>query len=388
MSDSSDLQIVVAVINGMALGQVLLAILLFLLRGGVWRQLGIIVFLAVNLAGLLDVIAFQLRSDIAPLTMGITMPLLLLLGPAWWLYVRGLTDQRGTQHEWRDLAHLAWFGLGVLLCLPYYLASADLKYRLIFAADSVDQAAVLPIALGIAALQLLWIVTSGVYLGLAIRRLLVHRREVKQHFSDLEQKELTWLLWTTIALTPFLIALSLDLLLELFTGIDLIGDLADAVLEALLIFQIAVFGLRQRPVFQDARITTITDAVDDTRSKYEKSALGDERARRIAAKLKHAMEVEMLYQRPGLSLRDLSAHTGVTENHLSQVLNDTLGCNFFDFVNGHRIEDAKRRLEESDATVLDIALAVGFNARSAFYNAFKQSVGMTPTAFRGRSGAS
>lgn len=37
-----------------------------------------------------------------------------------------------------------------------------------------------------------------------------------------------------------------------------------------------------------------------------------------------------------------------------------------------------------DKTVLDIAMEVGFNARSSFYKAFKKETGATPGEYRSR----
>jgi AraC-like DNA-binding protein len=52
------------------------------------------------------------------------------------------------------------------------------------------------------------------------------------------------------------------------------------------------------------------------------------------------------------------------------------------YVNLYRIETAKTRLKETDELIVDIAFAVGYNSRSAFYNAFKAITGQTPSDFR------
>ncbi len=61
--------------------------------------------------------------------------------------------------------------------------------------------------------------------------------------------------------------------------------------------------------------------------------------------------------------------------------------NFFEFINGYRIEEAKRLLladEAKDDTILDIIYKSGFNSQSAFHRFFKRIVGMTPSEFRNR----
>jgi AraC-like DNA-binding protein len=53
-----------------------------------------------------------------------------------------------------------------------------------------------------------------------------------------------------------------------------------------------------------------------------------------------------------------------------------------DFVNQWRIEATKPKIIANQDTVLNIALDVGFNARSWFYKTFKQEAGKTPSEFR------
>lgn len=83
-----------------------------------------------------------------------------------------------------------------------------------------------------------------------------------------------------------------------------------------------------------------------------------------------------------LSLKRLSEATEVSENHISETLSQHLQTNFFRYVNGYRIELAKRLLATTSKNVSTIAYDVGFNSKSTFNSAFKRSSGMTPTAFR------
>jgi AraC-like DNA-binding protein len=85
-----------------------------------------------------------------------------------------------------------------------------------------------------------------------------------------------------------------------------------------------------------------------------------------------------------LTLPVLARQLDCSPNHLSQVINEKLNENFFDFVNRHRIEEAKRLLtqDERPQKILAIALDTGFNSKSAFYNAFKKQVHMTPAQYR------
>ena len=120
------------------------------------------------------------------------------------------------------------------------------------------------------------------------------------------------------------------------------------------------------------------------RRKYAKSGLTDARMQRYAGALAQVMKNEEAYLDPELTLPLLADRVGCSVNHLSQVINAGFEMSFYDFINKHRIEHAKRILNGLDnhAAVLKVAYSVGFNSNSAFYTAFKKRVGMTPAEYR------
>jgi AraC-like DNA-binding protein len=91
---------------------------------------------------------------------------------------------------------------------------------------------------------------------------------------------------------------------------------------------------------------------------------------------------EKTYLNPDIDASTLASELGISVHYLSQVLSQEMQTTFYSYINGARIEAAKEALKTSEHTVLDIALSVGFNTRSSFYNAFKKSTGVTPSKFR------
>ncbi len=107
----------------------------------------------------------------------------------------------------------------------------------------------------------------------------------------------------------------------------------------------------------------------------------------LIARLGVLMDSECLYADDQLTLRDLADELSITPHQLSQLLNERLHTGFSAFINRRRIEEAKRLLlEEPGKTVLVISMEVGFNSKSAFYEAFLKFTGMTPQVFRKRGG--
>ena len=118
-------------------------------------------------------------------------------------------------------------------------------------------------------------------------------------------------------------------------------------------------------------------------AKYVKSRLDAPLRERIKRKLETALATEELYRDSLLNLRSLSRGINEKAHYVSQVINEDLRASFYELVNRHRVERAKNLLLEApDQTVLEIALAVGFNSKSTFNTAFRRNVGMTPTEFR------
>jgi AraC-like DNA-binding protein len=92
------------------------------------------------------------------------------------------------------------------------------------------------------------------------------------------------------------------------------------------------------------------------------------------------------WRREGLTIGDLAEELATPEHRLRRLINQRLGHrNFADFVNGHRIEAAKRRLAdpaEARTTVAAIAFDLGYGSLGPFNRAFRAATGVTPTEWR------
>ncbi len=130
----------------------------------------------------------------------------------------------------------------------------------------------------------------------------------------------------------------------------------------------------------------IADAAGpDKVQRYAKSGLGAEQMEAVKRQLIELMEVDNIYLQPDLTLPDLAERLDCSVNHLSQVINAGFGMSFFDFLNQYRVREAMTLLGPDageSATVLSVALQVGFNSTSTFYVAFKKVTGQTPAQFR------
>jgi AraC-like DNA-binding protein len=111
-----------------------------------------------------------------------------------------------------------------------------------------------------------------------------------------------------------------------------------------------------------------------------------ESQRAVLERLRREIEEKRCYRQEGLSIAALADRIGTQEYVLRRVINQGLGFrNFNEFLHSYRIRDACERLRQTSGPkppVLTIALEVGYGSVGPFNRAFKEMVGMTPTAYR------
>jgi len=147
---------------------------------------------------------------------------------------------------------------------------------------------------------------------------------------------------------------------------------------------IGYFGLKQKLLFSYQDV--LVDREDTkTLTKYAGSRLTDLEARQYGEKLIEYMRSSKPYLNPDLSLSQLAGEIGITSHYLSQVINEKFNLNFFDFINGYRVDAFKERISDpgySNYSFLGIAFECGFNSKSAFNRIFKKVTGLTPSQYK------
>lgn len=125
--------------------------------------------------------------------------------------------------------------------------------------------------------------------------------------------------------------------------------------------------------------------IQKKKNKYRKTKLPENLAKQYQERLLFLLEKEKIYRDSSLCLKTLSRKMSLPAHHLSQVINEKFSKNFYELVNGYRIEESKEILIDGDKDrpkILAIAYDVGFNNLSSFNRAFKRHTGKTPTEFK------
>lgn len=337
----------------------------------VWFLSILLATLFIHAIGELFIVSDSYR--IVPHLAGAEVPIRVALGPLLFFYVRSMVSPEPLRFGGRDWLSVLGPVLALLISLPFLLLSADQKLALV----NPETRDPLHYRMALAACaggMLIFLSFTMAYLFAALRLQTRHLIAMKTQRANVESLSLDWL-------RKILIFWSIAWLVYAINELLLLGGVAStplticlAMTEALSIAVFAHLALRQRSVPADTHVKS--------ESVPRVPILSEGRMARTAKKLVAALNSDRLFADGDLSLRDLSDATGITRNHISETLSQNLGMNFFDFVNLHRIQEAKRLLRESDLSVLAIAMQVGFNSRSTFNTAFKKHTGTTPTAYR------
>ena len=124
---------------------------------------------------------------------------------------------------------------------------------------------------------------------------------------------------------------------------------------------------------------------DETGPKYEKSSLTDAQADQYLQQTLAFMNKEKPYLNSEISIFQLADELNISRYHLTQILNQELGKNFYRFINEYRIKEAKELMHEPSYAHLSlsaIGLEAGFNSKTAFNTNFKKITGCTPSEWK------
>ena len=99
---------------------------------------------------------------------------------------------------------------------------------------------------------------------------------------------------------------------------------------------------------------------------------------------KIGIAVNMIYNfyNRDISLDEVSTLCGYSKSNFCKVFKMVTGETFHSLLNRHRIDIACMRLKESDSSVEEIALSVGFPDSKSFSRTFKKITGTTALAYR------
>jgi len=223
------------------------------------------------------------------------------------------------------------------------------------------------------------------YIVLAYITVLKHQKNIESFTSNKEPIDLNWIKYiiyiligsTLISLlnNSFLNKESFKLYFNLFF--------------LCAVYFVAFFSIRQVEVHPHNssidEMTTPDQAAQENSTPKNKQILSDSELERQKQVLMTLMEAEKPYLDSELDLLTLANKLYLSTHQLSYIINSGFGDNFFNFVNGFRVQKAKELLKDQahdKYTILAIGFDSGFNSKTAFNTTFKKITSYTPTEYR------
>ena len=293
---------------------------------------------------------------------------LFIVAPILFFYTKALTEY-GFRFQWKNILHLvpSFCAVVAAFLLEHFFHGVDPSFP-------IDK-----IILSMMAVQMTAYMVGMLFV------LRNHTKNIQETFSSLERINLRWLR---------VFVISQAIIWPVAGFIDLHKrDSSEGgfiwLLVSIFMYITGYYGLRQPEIFT-GELQEEKQQDQSGRKKYERSALTTEQADLILQRLHAIMQSSRPYLVPTLSLPELSKQINVSPHHLSQIINERLHVNFFEYINNYRVEEAKRLLKDPKngrLTLAAIGFDAGFNSVSSFNSVFKKITSHTPSEYRSSAGA-
>ena len=350
------------------------------------------IFLASYIASIAMIMAIPLASLIIPWQKTFFMEALTFLpGPMMYLYVRSLKETI----TWRKaLPHLLLFIIYFFFCY-WWFAYMGRKYpnEKFFPVENLYS----PITIGVLVTRYSQML---LYYFLARRTLKIYQQAIRHLFSEISRIELNWTRWlVTGYLFIIIVTIIIIGLMVAFPQYFYHLFLLNIALVTPYIYATTYMGITQPTIWQkktDENKQELEKEMQEAehfesqvviveKSRSAKMALQPQKIDDIVSNIINLMEKQKLYGETELTLKQLSDKLQLPSYQVSQAINEGMKKNFYDLVNGYRVEEAKRLLldpKNENYTILSVGFDAGFNSKTTFNTVFKKFTGFTPSEFR------
>jgi AraC-like DNA-binding protein len=297
-------------------------------------------------------------------------PLLFLLGPFFYLYVKSLLEY-DFRLKRKDLLHFIPALMVLLAFLPFYLQSATEKFAIMQDISDTGFTEIPPEQFVIMFGQILQIC---IYLFFAYQLI-----QQKNHaWQDIRSKNLLvrleWLRKATTVFAVFMLVYAvIVIILVLKESFRVETDYIILLLMSALVFVLGYVAIGQPDIFSQKSLSS-PKLLEQT-----------EKANSARAHLLALMESEKPYLLEELKIANLAEMMELPSHQLSEILRTELQVSFPEFIQNYRIAEAKRLLSDpqfNHLKILAVALESGFGNKATFNRVFKEKVGTTPSTFR------
>ncbi|MGC3946468.1 MAG: helix-turn-helix domain-containing protein [Chryseolinea sp.] len=316
-------------------------------------------------------------------------PFITLIGPFLFLYVRSFKETITTRKAWPHFIFpILYAFFNFYLYRTFVNEFPDTK---VFPAEIPHR----PIMIFRVLLRISQMI---IYFFLASRALTIHQRSIQHLFSETSKINLSWVRWLINGyMALLLLMISLYVLILQNPDRFALIILINTALVTPYLYAVSFRGITQPMLWQlkhglskDVVEVEIREAEEieqelPTSTRNQKVTISPDKRDQITSGILRLMEEERLFLQSELTLQDLADSLATPSYQVTQALNDGIKKNFYDLVNGYRVEEAKRMLIDpanKNSKILTVGLEAGFNSKTTFNTVFKKFTGFTPSEFK------
>ncbi|WP_044201084.1 helix-turn-helix domain-containing protein [Flammeovirga sp. OC4] len=308
--------------------------------------------------------------------------LLLIYGPLFFIYIKQLTESESKSKE--IFVRLIPFGIQVLAYLPLFALSNDqFEYGVLNKHYEVFFNTIGGLGLIFSA-----------YYWWKCKWLLRYQHHHSMNILS-EERNINYLNGVMLVYATCLAIWSLMYVVGIggvffdYSPQNIINMLTDTLwlIIACISFIMGYYAMNQPEILrvaEEEEIKSIVEAkVEEEVEEKAPQGLTEEQLL-LKEKLAQEMNEHKLYTNSRLTLPELAHHLKTSTHDISKVINDGYQKNFYDFINGYRINafiEEVNKDTHQELTYLGHAYNVGFNSKTAFNRAFKKEKKKTPTQF-------
>ncbi|MGF1557557.1 MAG: helix-turn-helix domain-containing protein [Flavobacteriaceae bacterium] len=232
---------------------------------------------------------------------------------------------------------------------------------------------------------------SFAYCVYSLGELIKFKKLVKFNYSNLENKDLTWVRNLLIGALLIIAIDAISTILEAFS-IDIGNDegFMTVIPIVFLMAYVGYYGVTQSKVLlpdflMQAAGVSAEPFNNDNLLPSQKYVYDASEMKQMAIDLEVLMREKKPFLNEDLTLATLAELLGVPDKKLSTLLNQNMNTSFYDYVNGYRITEVKQKMalpESETYTLLAIAYDSGFKSKASFNRIFKKSTQLSPSDYR------
>lgn len=231
--------------------------------------------------------------------------------------------------------------------------------------------------------QFIMTIIVPVYIIWIIKLLKKHIANLENRFSTKKKLDLKWINYLLVSASLLWVIANIT---KIVSGYFDNLQYSDSILmisffQLVIIVIIGYFGFHQELIVFNFNELDIPHT---ELNKYSSTGLTKDKSNELKTKMIEYMRIKKPYLINDLTIDKLAKFLQISSHHLSQVINEHLGKNFYEFINEYRVEEVKQLIAQNKGekfTLLSIAYESGFNSKSTFNSTFKKYTRLTPKEY-------